>query len=257
MPKLLQRFILALLFVLPAIALMAQETISGTIYDSTQRYPLPGVSVMGTSGAGTTTDSLGNYIIKLPATDSIYFSYLGKATAKFPVKDIPQGLPLDMSLQVTIVSLPGVTVWPRDYGLDSIENRREYQRIFDYGGAGYVDNSKMRNGRAMGVGLDLDLLFNPRQERRMLAFQKRLIWEEQDKFVDHRYTRAMVKKITGLQPPALDSFMRIYRPGYEFVKSFQTDYEYYKYISDCGKAFIDNWKENHPDSLQQKQVKQR
>jgi len=249
--------LIALLFIAQGSMSIAQETISGTIYDSTQRYPMQGVSVMGTSGVGTITDSLGNYIIRLRATDSIYFSYLGKATVRFPVKDIPAGQPFDMSLQVTVVALPGVTVWPRDYGLDSLENRKEYEKIFDYGGAGYVDNTKMRSGRGMsfGVGLDLAALFNPAQERRTLAFQKRLIQEEQDKYVDHHFTRALVKKITGLQTPALDSFMRIYRPSYDFVKSCETEYIFYKYISDCGKAFYDMWKEDHPDSLQGKAVK--
>jgi carboxypeptidase-like protein len=253
-PKLLQRISIAVLFVMLSEIAIGQETISGTIYDSSQRYPMPGVSVMGTSGGGTITDSLGHYIIKLRAEDSIYFSYLGKATAKFPVKDIASGQPFDMSLQVTITSLPGVTVWPRDYGLDSLENRREYQRIFDYGGAGYVENTKMTRKGTMGVGFDLDMFFKPGEERRMLAFQQRLISEEQDKFVDHRFTKAIVKKITGLQPPALDSFMRIYKPSFEFLKSFETEYQFYKYISDCGKNFSEMWKEEHPD-LQEKQVK--
>jgi len=258
-PKLLQTAFIGLLFIVPGSMAMAQETVSGTIYDSTQRYPMQGVSVMGTSGAGTITDSLGNYSIRLPSTDSIYFSYLGKATAKIAVKDIPAGQPLDMSLQVTIVALPGVTVWPRDYGLDSIENRREYEKIFDYGGEGYIDNTKMRNGRGMsfGIGLDFAALFNPAQERRTLAFQKRLLQEEQDKYVDHHFTRALVKKITGLQAPALDSFMRIYRPSSDFVKSCETEYIFYKYISDCGKAFSEMWKQDHPDSLQEKQLIQR
>ena len=255
LPKLLQKILIASLFIVPGKIDIGQETISGTIYDSTQRYPMQGVSVMGTSGAGTITDSLGHYIIKLPSADSIYFSYLGKATVKFPVKDIPSGQPFDMSLQVTIVSLPGVVVWPRDYGLDSLENRREYQKIFDYGGAGYVENTKMNRRGEMGVGLDLDMFFKRGQERRMLAFQQRLVKEEQDKFVDHHFTKAIVKKITGLQPPALDSFMRIFRPSYEFVKNCETGYEFYKYISDCGKTFFDIWKEEHPDLSQEKQVK--
>ncbi|HEX3767735.1 MAG TPA: hypothetical protein VHT72_05125, partial [Puia sp.] len=85
------------------------------------------------------------------------------------------------------------------------------------------------NGNA---GLDLDALinmFNFKKNRRMLAFQKRLVEDEHDKFVDHRFTRYIVKKITGLTVDAEDSFMFRYRPSYEFTK-VATDYEFFDYI---------------------------
>ena len=225
---------------------IAQVEIKGTVYDRSQLNPMQGVSVMGTSGVGTVTDSLGRYSIKLPSEDSIYFSYLGKSTTKFPVKEIPFDQPFDMSLQVDVQALPSVYVRPRNYYADSLENRIEYQKIFEYGGGKYVENTKMNRRGGMGVGLDLDMLFDSKKDRRMLAFQQRLIQEEQDKYVDHRFTKPIVKKITGLQPPALDTFMRLYRPSYEFVKSFVTEYEYYKYISDCARSFAEMWKQDHP-----------
>lgn len=82
--------------------------------------------------------------------DSIYFSYLGRSTAKFPVKDIPSGFPFDMSLEVAVDSLPSVFVRSSNYRKDSLENRREYKKIFDYG-ADYLDN--MKAGRRDGVGV--------------------------------------------------------------------------------------------------------
>jgi hypothetical protein len=81
----------------------------------------------------------------------------------------------------------------------------------------------------------------------MLALQKRLEWEEQDKYVDHRWNRAMVRRVTGLEPPKLDSFMRQYRPSYEFIKSCETDYEFYKYIQEWGRFFEENWKVLHKE----------
>jgi hypothetical protein len=182
---------------------------------------------MGTSGAGTATDSSGHYSIRLSSGDSIYFSYLGRNTAKFPVKGIPPGQEFDMSLQVAIDSLPSVYVRPKDYHMDSLENREEYRKIFDYGGPDYIDNMKVGKGgrMGMGVGLDFDMLFQGRQIRRMEAFQRRLVEEERDKYVDHRFTKSLVKRITGLQPPALDTFMRQYRPSYEFIQHCENDYE--------------------------------
>ena len=248
-PKLLQKRLLSVAIVLVCSfqAVTGQVEIRGTVYDQSLRFAMPGVSVIGTSGGGTVTDSAGQYQLRLSSGDSIYFSYLGRATARFPVRDIVPGQPFDMSLQVAIDSLPSVYVHPRNYEADSLENRREYQKIFDYG-TNYLDDMKMgRGGRSMGVGIDMDMLFEGRKIRRMEAFQHRLEEEERDKYVDHRFTRYIVKKITGLEPPALDTFMRLYRPSYELIQSCQTDYEYYHYIQDWGRSFSEMWKREHPE----------
>lgn len=146
-----------------------------------------------------------------------------------------------MSLDVAIDSLPAVFVRSPDYRTDSLENRREYKKAFDYGYS-YVDKMNPgRGGRSIGVGIDLDLLFDGKKNRQMLALQKRLEWEETDKYIDHRWNRALIRRVTGLEPPALDSFMRQYRPSKEFIQSCATDYEFYHYILEWSKYFADDW----------------
>src|ERR1700744_6506923 len=101
LPRLMHpRWPVAMIILLSASTAFGQVQISGTVYDESQRFAVIGVSVIGTSGVGTMTDSLGHYSIRLPAGDSIYFSYLGKLTARFPVNEIPRGQPFDMALQV-------------------------------------------------------------------------------------------------------------------------------------------------------------
>ncbi len=135
-----------------------QILIEGTVYDGSQRIGLPGVSVMGSSGVGTATDSMGHYHIRLPSGDSIYFSYLGRFTARFPVKLVNADQPFDMSLDVAPESLPEVFVQSRNYLMDSLATRRDYKKIFDYE-ADYLTNMKSpMRGRGIGVGLDLDML---------------------------------------------------------------------------------------------------
>lgn len=227
-------------FLLLCYGAAAQVEITGTVYDKTQLFSMPGVSVLSNSGAGTMTDSAGHYRIKLPPDDSIYFSYLGRHTAKIAVKRIARGYPLDMSLAVTVDSLPLVVVKPKAYRYDSLENRDEYRKVFDYS-PDYV-----LGGANGGVGLNLDMIFNARKNRQMLALQRRLLEEEQDKYIDHRFNRILVKKITGLQRPALDTFMRLYRPTYDFIRNCENDYEFYKYIRDCGLYFQKQWRRNLP-----------
>jgi hypothetical protein len=218
-----------------------QVEVKGTVYDRTQLFAMPGVSVLGTSGQGTMTDSAGHYSIRLGKGDSVYFSYLGKFTARFAVKRLAPGYPLDMSLAVSVDSLPLVVVRPKAYRYDSLENRDEYRRVFDY------QPDYIVGGDNGGVGFNLDMLFNARKNRQMLSLQRRLLEEERDKYVDHRFNKTLVKKITGLKGEALDAFMRAYRPSYEFIRRCENDYEFYKYIKDCGVYFWDTWKEEHPE----------
>ncbi len=241
-----KRIACLLVFAISNYAITAQVLIKGVVYDRTQQFAMQGVTVMGTSGSGTVTDSTGHYSIKLPSRDSIYFSYLGKTTLKFPVSEITDNLEFDMSIDAGVDSLPSVLVWSKNYMLDSLTNRKEYGKIFDYEGGQYVDNMKSNKRGGLGIGLDMDMFFNAKSNRRILAFQQRLEQEEQQNYIDHRFTRAVVKRVTGFEPPMLDSFMVQSRPSYDFLKSFENDWEFYKYILDTSKLFAEMWKQDHP-----------
>jgi hypothetical protein len=238
-----RRKILLLLLVLLCRTAMGQVVIKGTVYDKQARFGIPHVSVLSSSGIGTMTDSLGRYTIKVHGEDSIYFSYLGKMSSRFPVKRLPPDQPLDISLPVSIDTLASVVVRQPSYRMDSLANRAEYKKVFDYDGI-----SLGAPGSGFGLGIGLDMIFNAKQIKRMERFKARLEREERDRYVDHRFTKALVKRITHLTSPALDSFMVAYRPSYEMLKSFETDYDYYKYIKSCSESFMYWWKKEHPDA---------
>ncbi|SFD15138.1 hypothetical protein SAMN05518672_101756 [Chitinophaga sp. CF118] len=237
--NLLQKITIFTLLVLFRLAASGQVQINGTVYERSARYGMEGVSVRSTTGAGTITDSLGHYSIRLPLSDSISFSYQGKATQKFPVKDIPINRPFDMSLHVDIKVLPTVVVQQRSYHLDSLENREEYKKVFNY------EPEYIASGNG-GVGINLDALFSIRKIKRMENFRRYMEQLERDKYVDHRFNKGLVKKITGLQPPALDTFMVEYRPSYETLQGFETEYQYLEYIKESGKYFSQTWRREHP-----------
>ena len=206
-----------------------QVTVHGTVYNMYRTKPLEAVSVMSNSGRGTTTDSNGNYTIAVSVQDSIWFSYLGRATVKFPVGSINYFSGFDVALHVDPIELKEVRVMPRDYRADSIQNRQDYAKIFNYHKPGF----KLTDGSSgSGAGVDLNSLLemlNKREIHRTQAFQQRLIEEEHDKYVDHRFNRSIVLRITRLQGDELDSFMARYRPSYEFCVR-ATDYDLYDYI---------------------------
>jgi hypothetical protein len=231
--------ILLAVLILACHSAFGQVEIHGRVFDRSRYFAMPGVSVMSTSGQGTMTDSTGQYRLRVSRKDSIFFSYLGKATVKFPIRNIDPGSPMDISIAVAVDSLPLVVVRPKAYRYDSMENRDEYRKIFDY------EPDYIGQGQG-GASINLDMLFGARRNRQMLALKERLIEEEQDKYVDYRFNRTLVRQITGLDRPALELFMRMYRPTYDFIKSCENDYEFYKYIKDCGAYFMRTYKIDTP-----------
>lgn len=208
-----------------------EVSVHGTVYNMYRTRPLEAVSVMSTSGRGTTTDSNGNYVITVSLKDSIWFSYLGRMTVKFPVGGINYFNGFDVALHVDPTELKEVRVMPRNYKADSMQNRQDYARIFNYHKPGFklTDGS---GGEGLGAGVDLNSLIemlNKRQIHRTLAFQERLVEEEHDKYVDHRFNRSTILRITRLQGDDLDSFIVKYRPSYEFCVR-ATDYDLFDYI---------------------------
>ncbi|MBC7904132.1 MAG: hypothetical protein H7Y27_11945 [Gemmatimonadaceae bacterium] len=216
----------------------AQLRLRGTVYDMSRTQTLPGVSVLSTSGLGTSTDSAGNYLILVRETDSVWFSYLNKPTPKYPVRAVYNPNGFDIALHVPVTELKEVRIMPRNYKFDSAQNRQDYAKIFDYRKPGLRISAPQSGG--FGVGLDLDELINVfrfKRNRRLQAFQDRLLQEEQDKFIDHRFTKALIRKITDLSGPSMDQFMKEYRPSYEFTQ-YASDYEFAEYIQLAWREYV-------------------
>jgi len=209
------------------------------------------VTVLSTSGRGTVTNANGEYEIEVSEKDSIWFSYLNKPTVKFPVLKILNPLRFDISLQINIPVLKEVKIRPRNYRQDSIQNREDYAKIFNYRKPGL---SAVTPQYGAAAGFDLDEIINVfrfKRNRALQSFQNRLIVQEQDKFVDHRFNKGLVRRLTSLTDQALDSFMQIYRPTYEFAL-LTGEYEFQKWIKDSGVRFKKGlppepmWREEEP-----------
>lgn len=224
--------------------------LKGTVYDSTRTYPVISVSVLSTSGKGTVTDVYGHYEIDVKETDSIWFSYLNKPTIKYAVGKIFDASRFDIALHVNIPTLKEVIVKPRNYKMDSIQNRIDYAKAFDWQKPKLKAN--LSGGTGAAVGFDLDeiiRMFQFRKNKSSAAFRDRLLSEEREKFIDHRFSKALVLRLTGLIGEARDSFMLRCRPTYEFCL-YTSDYDFQYYIKQCYEAYklekSDGWlrKEN-------------
>lgn len=209
--------------------------LKGTVYDSTKTYPVISVSVLTSSGKGTVTDVFGNYEIDVKETDSVWFSYLNKPTVKFAVAKISDASHFDIALHVNIPVLKEVIVRPRDYKLDSIQNRIDYSKAFNWEKP-KLSTSINSDG---SVGFDLEALismFQFRKNKMAASFKERLLLEEREKFIDHRFSKALVLRLTGLVGAERDSFMLLCRPDYEMCL-YTSDYDFQYYIRKCYEAY--------------------
>jgi hypothetical protein len=214
----------------------AQYTVRGTVLDSSRNYPLASVSVIASNGRGTVTDAMGAYQLNVSAADSIWFSYLGKPTRKFPVLKIADINQFDIALQVQVTVLPEVKIRPRNYKLDSLRNREEYAKIFNFRKPNLESMTSIGPG---GAGIDINELirsFQFRKNRSTLRFQERLLEQEREKFIDHRFNKALVRRLTKLDGEALDQFMKLYRPDFDFT-AYAGEYQFQLYIKESAARF--------------------
>jgi hypothetical protein len=196
--------------------------IKGRVFDISARRPLEAVAVISTSGKGTTTDSLGRYELRVSVKDSIWFSMIGKSTMKYPVDTISNTESFDLMIHVRSFDLPEVKVRNSYYKLDSIQNRKDYAKFFDFKKPGLrLSENPGYNPNGLTVGFDLDEIINMfrfKRNKSLASLQQRLLQQEEDKYIDHRFSKAFVRKITKLNNQELDEFMKDYRPDYEMVQ---------------------------------------
>jgi hypothetical protein len=215
----------------------AQIKLKGRVYDNHGVFPIEAVSVLTGSGKGAITDSTGYYEIFIMKNDSVWFSYLNKSTQKFAVNDITNFDAFNISLQVSIQVLQEVRVAGSNYRLDSINNRIEYKKVFNYQKPSF--HSIVKSISLTGVIIDLDeliRLFQFRKTRNMLTFKHRLLDQEQQKFIERKFNKKVIKQTIDIPDENIPEFILLYTPKYEFVLS-ATEYAIKYYIKECYEKY--------------------
>lgn len=218
----------------------AQLMITGTVFDNTKVIPVKDVVVKSSSGTMAITDSNGRYSIAAGEQDSLTFIYLYKPTAKFTVKQIPNIAAFDISLHVKVKEqfqlLKEVKIYSKSYRQDSIENREQYAKVFNYQRPTLRTGTDSYTGAA---GLDVNELINIfrfKRNRQIRRLQERLMEQEKENYINYRFNKMTVRRITHLDGKDLDLFMQEYRPDFEFT-SVSTLVDFYQYILNASYQF--------------------
>ncbi len=226
-------------FVLAVTTLRAQFVLSGTVFDSSKINYVPNVLVLNSKGDFTKTDSMGRYSIAVADNDSVTFVFRNKRTQKFAVKTIADPGHFDISLRINYKgkysTLKEVVVFTKSYREDSIANRETYAKIYNY----QKPTLRTSVSPSGGVGADVNEIINIfrfKRNKRLKAFQLRLQAEEQEKYIDYRFNKKQIKRLTHLEGAQLDLFMLRYRPSYEFV-SMADELAFNQYVLNCSYSF--------------------
>ncbi|HTN36661.1 MAG TPA: hypothetical protein VL053_06275 [Arachidicoccus sp.] len=234
----MNRVVLLLLLSITGLsAVHAQRLIRGHVFGArTTTSPVDSIELRTYSGSVAYSDRDGFYQINgQPEKDTLYVSYKGRDIMHYPISMITNPEKFDIYLQNPAFyddsyanELEDVRVITRNYQTDSLSNRQLYGDIFDY--------TKPKFNPFHPITSVVNL-FNQPYLNRQKRYQQFAVSNEKEGYVDSRFTRTYVARITGIQDDELLSeFMKKYRPTYAQVKGM-VEIALGQYVLDCYKKF--------------------
>jgi hypothetical protein len=99
------------------------------------------------------------------------------------------------------------------YQLDSIERRKEFLQ----GIAGYMIPAVAKANSGAGIALNIDRFSrNEKKKRRAYAFYED---NENEAYINYRFTPELVASLTGFKNDELQTFMQTYRPSTSWLRT--------------------------------------
>lgn len=181
----------------------------------TSTSPVDSIQLRTFSGQVTYSEKDGSYQISAePTGDTLFVSYKGRDIMHYPVSLITTPEKFDIYLQNPgfyddsyANQLEDVQVNTRNYHTDSLSNRQMYADVFNY---------KKPKFNPFSPVTSMVNLFSQGYLNRQKRYREFAISNEQEGYVDSRFTRSYVAKITGIQDDEiLREFMNKYRPTYQ------------------------------------------
>jgi hypothetical protein len=232
------KYFLFTILLCPGFAAFGQK-ISGVVTDKSTGEPITGAFV----NAGNTTaraDKRGLFEIDLlHPSDSLKVSAMGYKTLIVAAGNTNEFLTVSLAPKIT--NLNEVTVYgSKSFKQDSLANRDEYTKQFSYTPPKLKDVVGFNPGSGTYQLLSINVLtlidYLTYKSSPEYKFKQVLVRDEHEQYVDEKFNRGVVSRITDLKGDTLTSFLARYRPAYQFVLK-ATDYDMEVYIKDCYKKF--------------------
>lgn len=165
-----------------------------------------------------TSDVGGNFKILVSYGDEILFTSSGYLSDSIYVDSTIDFNLLIVKLKPNVVALKSVTVDEMTkYKRDSLQRRLDYDNIYGKVHPAKVMNEK-REGDDPGFSFSpLDYYSTKEVQKRKL--ERRLADNEENYFIDMKFSTSLVIHLTGLKGDSLYIFMNRFRPTYSYCRS--------------------------------------
>jgi hypothetical protein len=193
------------------------EKRTGFLKDSATQMPIVLASVTNLTTRETVmTSSAGKFSIAVKPKDILSFAAVGyyfdtlMVTQENSMGAIAAYLkPLGAYLGNVTVSSKGLN----RYQLDSMERRKEFLQ----GIAGYMIPAVAKANSGAGIALNIDRFSrNEKKKRRAYAFYED---NENEAYINYRFTPELVASLTGFKNDELQTFMQTYRPSTSWLRT--------------------------------------
>jgi hypothetical protein len=225
-----------LFFMLLSLSGNAQQFLTGKLFKKESTEFLVSVSIHNiTHQHYDLSEENGSYRIQAMPGDRVIFTMIGYRADTLTVTSEMLSGDYPVYLEPKAQTLQAVTVGSlSNYQLDSMARRNEYSWIYDHGKSPRLERD--RKG-ADGVGVSIDLFRNASNGDQMRErLRKRLLKEEQEYYIDFRYPREYIARLTHLHGDSLQKFVTQYRPSYDYCRKAAT-VDILVFISDNIKKF--------------------
>jgi hypothetical protein len=208
--------------------------IHGYVLDSVRYSPINNVTVLNTNtNHSVKTNSKGIFTITVGLNDVLYITADG-----YHFDTIRYHMMMRDTLYIYLALLPhvlpGVTVTAKgytQYQLDSIKRNDDFRAAMGNPPKAVADNANS----GAGVGISLDY-FSKREKDKRKAY-KNYTAHEEEMYVRSRFSPEIVQSYTGLTGEALQHFMTLYTPDYEWLRAHTSDEDILYYLNDKLKLF--------------------
>lgn len=187
------------------------QSLSGVITDAQKHRALFPVTVFNTATQKAVyTNEFGAFSISASAGQKIYISYVGYKNEEILVTEENLAKPVQIKMQLMSYELDEFVFHrgPTQYQKDSAHRRDVYSRTLEW---------KRSSSIASPFSFVADRLSHDSKAR--YRFQKNYNKWEDEKFVDTRYTPALVAEQTGLSGDSLAFFMNSNPMPYDYARS--------------------------------------
>lgn len=229
----------------------AQE-IKGQVLDYSTKLPISNV-ILNYGLQSLLTGNDGKFNLKKTAsTNNLSIDKMGYETLNFSFAQLLTDT-LTIYLKQSSVLLNDVNILARrNYQLDSINLRKDFSKVFAYQAPSIKDvfSEKGLEYKTFGSNLvsnstssilSFDVLktislFN-KNKSSITKLKKVQIKEEEQRYVDNRFSTEKVETITGLTGDSLKNFIQEYKPTSVEIKKM-SDYEVLMFIKKSNSEFI-------------------